>query len=95
MNRVLYRKYGVWQGMIDYNTNDLLPDLDEILDDCGSLCFFPLHIHAQTVGYAVISIDEDTADIIRYYEFFLKCVQCIRYVQDTAETADDHSELRE
>ena len=71
MNRVLYRKHGVWQGMIDYNTNDLLPDLDEILDDCGSLCFFPLHIHAQTVGYAVISIDEDTADIIRYYEFFL------------------------
>lgn len=32
---------------------------------------FRWHIHAQTVGYAVISIDEDTADIIRYYEFFL------------------------
>lgn len=71
MNRMLYRKDGEWQGIIDFATKDLLPDLEEILEDCSNLYFFPLHIHDQTIGYGVMSYSGDDMEMIWCYQFFM------------------------
>lgn len=72
MNRMIYRKDGQWQGMIDFETKQVLPDLDEILEDTGGVFLFPLHIHDRTIGYSMVSFDnEDSVDMIRYYQFFM------------------------
>lgn len=71
MNRMLYRRHGEWQERVDFDTEELLPNLQEVLDDSGSVFFFPLHIHDQTVGYAAVSFDEEAVNMIFYYQFFM------------------------
>ncbi|MCH5267965.1 MAG: GGDEF domain-containing protein [Lachnospiraceae bacterium] len=81
MNRMLYRKYGQWQGMIDFQTKDLLPDLENVLEDCGSIIFFPVHIQERTIGYSAFSLDDDTKNMLWYYQFIMNVSNALDLVK--------------
>lgn len=69
MDEMLYRCHDEWMGITDFPTKQLLPHLDDILEDCGALIFFPLHVQEQMIGYAALSYDEQLPSMSQYYLF--------------------------
>ncbi len=68
---MLFREHGVWNGMTDFETKDLLPNLETIMSDVNCLLFFPLHVHQNVIGYTVLSYDNEPLIINHAYEFFM------------------------
>lgn len=69
MDEMLYRCHDEWMGITDFPTNDLLPHLDDVLTDCSSVIFFPLHVQEQIIGYAAFSYDQELPSMSQYYLF--------------------------
>lgn len=71
MDLMLYRDHNEWQGIMDFETKQLLPNLEGVLKDTSNLLFFPLHVHEQTIGYATLSFDDELPNISHCYQFFM------------------------
>lgn len=71
MNMMLSRINNEWQGITDFNTSDLLPDLTNILKDEDALMFFPLHVLDQTIGYVAIAYDYERMNMEHMYHFVM------------------------
>ena len=71
MDLMLCRIYNEWQGIMDFETKNLLPNLEEIWKETNNIVFFPLHVHDQTIGYAALSFDDGILDILHLYQFFM------------------------
>ncbi len=69
MDEMLYRFHDEWMGITDFPTKNLLARLDDVLEDCGSLIFFPLHVQEQVIGYAAFSYDQELPSMSQYYLF--------------------------
>lgn len=69
MDEMLYRRHNKWTGITEFETKNLLPDLDRILEESSSLIFFPLHVQEQTIGYTAFSYDKNMPSISQYYLF--------------------------
>ncbi len=71
MDLMLYRNQGEWQGIMDFETTQLLPNLMGIFEEIDNIIFFPLHVHAQTIGYAALSFDDTDINITHCHQFFM------------------------
>lgn len=71
MDLMLYRNQGEWQGIMDFETKQLLPNLEGIFENIDNIIFFPLHVHAQTIGYAALSFDDPSINIAHCHQFFM------------------------
>ncbi len=71
MDLMLYRKQGEWQGIIDFETKQLLPNIEGVFDEVDNIIFFPLHVHALTIGYAALSFDDPNIKIAHCHQFFM------------------------
>lgn len=71
MDLMLYRKGREWQGIMDFETKNLLPDLEGILEEHDNIVFFPLHVHEQTIGYAALSPDDGKVNVRHCFQFFM------------------------
>lgn len=71
MDMMLYRKGKEWQGIMDFETKNLLPNLESILEEHDNIVFFPLHVHEQTIGYAALSPDDGKVNIRHCFSFFM------------------------
>ncbi len=70
MDLMVYKEDGKWKGITDFNTEILLPDLEEILENRDALVMFPMHVQDKTIGYAAL----DCRNYINFnllYEFFM------------------------
>lgn len=59
MDMMLSQIDGDWQGMTDFNTADLLPNLEKIMEKYDNLMFLPLHVLDHTIGYLSIVYEPD------------------------------------
>lgn len=71
MNIMLSRINGEWQGLIDFNTSALLPNLSTILEDEDALMFCPLHVLDMTIGYVVLAYDSEMMNMEYLYQFLM------------------------
>ena len=71
MDLLLHRCQGEWQGMMDFETDNYLPNLETVLEDTWNIIFFPLHAQSQTIGYAAFSFDDGDINIPMCYKFFM------------------------
>lgn len=62
---------GEQQGLIDFNTADMLPNLPEIFETSDCIMFLPLHILDRTVGYVALAYDKDLMNIGHLYQFLM------------------------
>lgn len=84
MNMMLSRINGEWQGIIDFNTSALLPNLREILDTEDALMFCPLHVLDMTIGYVAVAYDEKLMNMGHLYQFLM-------HVSNALENTKTHS----
>lgn len=71
MDLMLCNQNGEWQGLIDFETKDLLPQLENILETASNIFFVPLHNHEHTIGYAAIASDRTIPNFRHCYQFFM------------------------
>lgn len=70
MDLMLCYDHGQWQGLIDFETKNLLPNMESIWEETSNIIFLPLHVHEQTIGYAALSFDEPL-NLRHCYQFFM------------------------
>lgn len=71
MDLMLSKNNNEWQGMTDFETTDLLPDLKSILEEEGNIMFLPLHVLDHTIGYVAIVYDADVVNMEHLYQFLM------------------------
>ncbi len=60
-----------WQGMIDFETKNLLPSLPNILEEEDNVMFLPLHVLNHTIGYVAIVYEYDIMNMEHLYQFLM------------------------
>lgn len=69
---VMLSKYkGEWQGLTDFHTIALLPNMEKVFSEYNNVIFFPLHVQEQTIGYVAMSYEPERMDIGRIYQFLM------------------------
>lgn len=71
MDMMLANIDGQWQGMADFNTSDLLPHLDQLLEENDNLMFMPLHVLEHTIGYVAIVYDPAKVNMAFLYQLLM------------------------
>lgn len=71
MDMMLARNGDEWLGLLDFNTEDMLPDLEQILEENGNVMFVPLHVLEQTIGYVAMVYEPEHIDMYHAYQFFM------------------------
>ncbi|MCR5624351.1 MAG: GGDEF domain-containing protein [Lachnospiraceae bacterium] len=71
MNLMLFRKKGEWQGITDFKTENILPDLDGLYEEIDNLVLYPMHVQDKTIGYAATDFEFGTLNLDLLYEFFM------------------------
>lgn len=78
MDMMLSRINGEWQGIIDFPTSDLLPNLDNILKEEDNLMFLPLHVLEQTIGYVAIVYNCEKMVMTHIYQFLMNISNALK-----------------
>lgn len=69
---VMLSKYkGEWQGLTDFHTIALLPNMEKVFEEYSSIIFFPLHVQEQTIGYVAMYYEPEVIDMGRTYQFLM------------------------
>lgn len=71
MDAMLSKNNGEWQGITDFNTASLLPQLDAVLKVENNIMFFPLHVLEHTIGYVALGYDPDKMKMPYLYQFLM------------------------
>ncbi|MEE3392374.1 MAG: GGDEF domain-containing protein [Lachnospiraceae bacterium] len=71
MDLMLYRDNDVWNGMIDFRTDEILPNIEGVLHGVNILQFFPLHVRDRVIGYSVLSFNPRHYNMYQIYQFFM------------------------
>lgn len=71
MDMMLSQIDGNWQGMTDFNTADLLPHIEEIIETNDNLMFLPLHVLEHTIGYLSIVYEPDHLNNAFLYQLIM------------------------
>lgn len=71
MDIMLSMENGEWQGITDFYTSSLLPNLEKILEDEDNIMFLPLHVLEQTIGYVALVFEPDLMKMNYTYQFFM------------------------
>ena len=59
MDVVLSKHDTIWQGMTDFETSNLLPNIESVLEEEDNILFLPLHVLDHTIGYAALVYEPD------------------------------------
>ena len=68
MDLMLSYIQGEWQDTVNFNTADLLPNLEQHLSEGDCLMFLPLHVLEQTIGYVALLYDPATINMTFLYQ---------------------------
>lgn len=60
-----------WQETTDFDTADLLPNLEQLLTENNNLMFLPLHVLEHTIGYTAIVYDPLTVNLSFLYQLLM------------------------
>lgn len=71
MDVVLSKHDKVWQGMTDFETSKLLPNLEQVLEEEDNVMFVPLHVLDRTIGYAALVYEPDRMNMEQLYQFLM------------------------
>lgn len=71
MDIMLSRCDGEWQGITDFHTISLLPNLESVLEKNNNVMFLPLHVLEQTIGYVALVYNPDMMNMNHTYQFFM------------------------
>lgn len=71
MDIMLSRYDDEWQGITDFHTVSLLPNLERVLEENNNIMFLPLHVLEQTIGYVALVYDPDKMKLNHTYQFFM------------------------
>ena len=71
MDLMLSYIQGRWQDKVNFNTADLLPNLEQHLSEGDCLMFLPLHVLEQTIGYVALLYDPDTVNMTFLYQLLM------------------------
>lgn len=71
MDVVLSKHDTVWQGMTDFETVNLLPNLEQILEEEDNIMFVPLHVLSHTIGYVAFVYEPDKINMEQLYQFLM------------------------
>ncbi len=71
MDMMLSRIDGEWQGMTDFNTAELLPNLEQIVTNNDNVMFLPLHVLEHTIGYLGIVYEPDKVNNAYLYQLIM------------------------
>lgn len=83
MDVVLSKHDKVWQGMTDFETSNLLPNLEQVLEEEDNVMFVPLHVLDRTIGYAALVYEPDRMNMEQLYQFLMN-------VSNALETMKTH-----
>lgn len=83
MNIMLSKNRSEWMGLIDFPTEYMLPNLEQILEEEKNVMFLPLHVLEQTVGYIALVYDPDRMNLNFIYQFFMN-------ISNALETTRNH-----
>ena len=71
MDVVIAKHDNCWEGMVDFDTQNLLPKLETILEEEDNLMFLPLHALDHTIGYVSIVYEPETMQANHLYRFIM------------------------
>ncbi len=71
MDVVLSKHDKVWQGMTDFETLNLLPNLEQALEEENNIMFVPLHALDHTIGYVALVYEPDKINMEQLYQFVM------------------------
>ncbi len=71
MDMMLSRIDGEWQGMTDFNTAELLPNLEQIVEENDNVMFLPLHVLEHTIGYLSIVYEPEKVNNAYLYQWIM------------------------
>lgn len=71
MDMMLSRINGEWQGMTDFNTSNLLPNLEQVLSENDNLMFLPLHVLEHTIGYIALVYEPEKFNMAFMYQLLM------------------------
>lgn len=71
MDVVLSKHDKVWQGMTDFETLNLLPNLEQALEEENNIMFVPLHALDHTIGYVALVYEPDKTNMEQLYQFVM------------------------
>lgn len=71
MDVVIAKHDNRWEGMVDFDTQNLLPKLETILEEEDNLMFLPLHALDHTIGYVSIVYEPEKMQPNHLYRFIM------------------------
>lgn len=71
MDVVLSKHDTIWQGMTDFETSNLLPNIESVLEEEDNILFLPLHVLDHTIGYAALVYEPDKMNMEQLYQFLM------------------------
>lgn len=83
MDVMLAQCDNVWEGITDFETSTLLPNLRKVLDEEDNIMFLPLHFLNQTIGYVAIAYDANKVKMDHLYQFLMN-------ISNALETTKTH-----
>lgn len=83
MDVMLSRRDRIWEGITDFETSNLIPNLGRVLDEEDNIMFLPLHVLNQTIGYVALVYDADKMKMDHLYPFLMN-------ISNALETTKTH-----
>ncbi len=71
MDLMIYRHGDTWKGIIDFPTINIIPEIDQVFDEFDSIVVFPMHVHDEAIGYAILDFEHDVVNYNILYEFLM------------------------
>lgn len=81
MDVVLSKHDKVWQGMTDFETSNLLPNLEQVLEEEDNVMFVPLHVLDRTIGYAALVYEPDRINMEQLYQFLMNVSNALETIK--------------
>lgn len=76
MDVVLSKHDTIWQGMTDFETSNLLPNIESVLEEEDNILFLPLHVLDHTIGYAALVYEPDQNEYGTALPVSYECKYC-------------------